>query len=253
MSRRQYLVAGNWKMHGSRQFVEKLLQAINRSADQIPNSVDVVVCPSSIHLALAAQLLEDTEIGLGAQNVSAQPEGAVTGELAASMLPDYGIQYVIVGHSERRQQFDESNTEVAQKFSAVQEQKLTPILCLGETLQQREAGETDKIVLEQLKAVVDLAGIGAIAQAVIAYEPIWAIGTGRTATPEQAQEVHRAIREFLAQLDVNVAENVRILYGGSVKAANANELFAQADIDGGLVGGASLKAEEFISICKSVD
>jgi len=248
---RRKLVAGNWKMHGSRQFVQELLQDIKSGVNAFSDSVDMVVCPTSVHLPLAEGCLRDSNIGLGAQNLYVQEQGAFTGEVSAAMLAEYSVRFVIVGHSERRQLFNESNELVAEKFAVVQAHDMIPILCLGETLGQREQGSTDSVVRAQLDAVLDKVGIGAIASAVIAYEPIWAIGTGQTATPQQAQDVHAKIREHLATLDTGIGATTRILYGGSVNADNAKELFMQQDIDGGLIGGASLKAAEFTSICES--
>lgn len=248
---RRKLVAGNWKMHGSRRFVAETLQAIRDATDSL-DALDKVICPTLVHLALAEDVLRDSALSLGAQNVHFEAEGAFTGEVSAAMLAEYGVRFVIVGHSERRQLFGETDQMVASKFVAVQGQGMVPVLCLGETLQQREQGETRAVVLSQLDAVIGHAGIVAFDQAVIAYEPVWAIGTGRTATPDQAQQVHAAIRQHLASLDQQVAAGCRILYGGSVNADNAGDLFAQPDIDGGLVGGASLKAEEFATICQSV-
>lgn len=248
---RRKLVAGNWKMHGSRRFVAETLQAIRDATDSL-DALEKVICPTLVHLALAEDVLRDSALSLGAQNVHFEAEGAFTGEVSAAMLAEYGVRFVIVGHSERRQLFGETDQMVASKFVAVQGQGMVPVLCLGETLQQREQGETRAVVLSQLDAVIGHAGIVAFDQAVIAYEPVWAIGTGRTATPDQAQQVHAAIRQHLASLDQQVAAGCRILYGGSVNADNAGDLFAQPDIDGGLVGGASLKAEEFATICQSV-
>lgn len=199
-----------------------------------------------------ASSLEKTEIKLGAQNVSHLQKGAYTGEVSALMLKDFGCQYVIVGHSERRALYSENDVRVAEKFVAVQASGMTPILCIGELLQEREANCTEEVIARQLDAVIEMAGIKAFNQAVIAYEPVWAIGTGKTATPEQAQEVHEFIRLRLARHDNEAADNVRILYGGSVKADNAKQLFELADIDGGLIGGASLVAEDFLTICNSV-
>ncbi|MCB1672629.1 MAG: triose-phosphate isomerase [Gammaproteobacteria bacterium] len=247
---RRKLVAGNWKMHGSRHFVEETLRAIVAETEML-ESVDLAVCPTLVHLPLAESLLKGTRISLGAQNVHDQAEGAYTGEVSAPMLAEYAVTFVIVGHSERRQLFSESDKTVADKFMAVQAAGMKPVLCLGESLQQREQGVTSEVVLAQLDAVIDQVGASAFDHAVVAYEPIWAIGTGRTATPEQAQEVHAAIRQHLAGRDREVAERCRILYGGSVNPANADELFAQPDIDGGLVGGASLKAADFASISQS--
>ncbi len=248
---RRKLVAGNWKMHGSRRFVAETLQAIRDATDSL-DALDTVICPTLIHLALAEDVLRDSALSLGAQNVHFEAEGAFTGEVSAAMLAEYDVRFVLVGHSERRQLFGETDPVIARKFVAVQGQGMVPVLCLGETLQQREQGETRVVVLSQLDAVIEHAGIASFDQAVIAYEPVWAIGTGRTATPDQAQQVHAAIRQHLASLDQQVAAGCRILYGGSVNAGNAGDLFAQPDIDGGLVGGASLKAEEFATICQSV-
>lgn len=249
---RRSLVAGNWKMHGSREMVTELLQGLASGIDAGLEGVDVVVCPPSPYLQLSQSLLRNSPVALGAQNAHDQPDGAFTGEVAVSMLTDFGVQFVIAGHSERRQLFGETDLVVARKFAAIQEQGITPVLCLGETLEQREEGSAEAVVAAQLDAVLEHSGIEAMADAVIAYEPVWAIGTGKTASPAQAQQMHRFIREQLAKRDAEVAEQTRILYGGSVNADNARELFAQVDIDGGLVGGASLKADEFITICKSV-
>ena len=244
---RRLLVVGNWKMHGSRAGIDELL--IGLKAQLQPLSVtDIAVCPPSVYIAQVQQALQGTTIACGAQNLSDQPEGAFTGEVSAAMLADTGCQYVIVGHSERRSLYSENDTVVAAKLAAAQQQALTPILCVGESLEQRESGETLAWIEQQLMAVVDQVGIAAFAKAVVAYEPIWAIGTGKTGTPEQAQEVHAHIRQVLAALDTDVAAGIRVLYGGSVKADNAAELFAKADIDGALVGGASLKATEFAAI-----
>jgi len=192
-------------------------------------------------------------VALGAQSLCAEAQGAFTGEVSGTMLRDVGCRYVLVGHSERRQLFGEHDALVARKFMAAQAHGLTPVLCVGETLEEREAGRTGDVVSRQLEAVLAVSGIAAFDRAVVAYEPVWAIGTGRNATPEQAQDVHASIRGQLSALDAIIGGSVRILYGGSVKASNARELFAMADIDGGLVGGASLKAEEFAQICAAAD
>jgi triosephosphate isomerase (TIM) len=243
---RRKLVAGNWKMHGSRADNGRLIEAILAA----PNleSVDCVVCPPFVYLAELARLLRGAAVKLGAQNVAAEAQGAYTGEVSASMLKDVGCQYVIVGHSERRGLYGEDDVLVARKFAAAQSRDLLPILCVGELLADREAGRTHELVGRQLEAVVALTGIGSFAHAVVAYEPVWAIGTGRTASPQQAQDVHAFIRQRLAERDAKIAADLQILYGGSVKAGNARELFLQTDVDGGLIGGASLKAEEFLSI-----
>ena len=245
---RRPLIAGNWKMHGSRAENAELIEALLLGLpDQIP--FDIVVCPPFVYLWEVARLLKASSIGLGAQSVCAEQVGAFTGESSAAMLKDVGCKYVIVGHSERRAIYKEDDALVARKFLATQSQGLIPILCVGETLEERERSQTMQVVSRQLTAVLDLAGVTALRAAVIAYEPVWAIGTGKNATPEQAQEVHAYIRAAIAARDAKIAVDVRILYGGSVKAANARELFAMPDVDGGLVGGASLKADEFLKIC----
>ena len=245
---RKPLVAGNWKMHGSRDSAVALARAV---VERLPEAVacDVVLCPPFVHLTEVARALKDSGVGLGAQDVCAEEQGAFTGEVSAAMLRDAECDHAIVGHSERRALYAEGDTLVARKFMAAQRAGLVPILCVGETLEQREAGETAAVVARQLAAVIEAAGIGAFGRAVVAYEPVWAIGTGRTASPEQAQDVHALIRAQLAAADAAVAAGVRILYGGSVKASNAAELFARPDIDGGLIGGASLDAAQFASIC----
>ncbi len=246
-TKRRPLVAGNWKMHGSRAENTALLDAVLAGVDT--STVDVLVCPPLAYLAEVAWKLQGKPVAVGAQTVCAEAIGAFTGEVSASMLKDVGCRYVLVGHSERRSLFHEDSELVARKFVAAQSQELCPVLCVGETLQQRQAGQTMAVISGQIDAVLQVAGIAAFARAVVAYEPVWAIGTGLTATPEQAQEVHAGIRQSLARHDAAVAAGLRILYGGSVKGANAAELFAMADVDGGLVGGASLKAEEFLKIC----
>jgi len=243
---RRKLVAGNWKMHGSRADNAPLIEAILAA----PNleSLDCVVCPPLVYLTELARMLRGAAVKLGAQNVCAEAQGAYTGEVSAAMLKDVGCHYVIVGHSERRALFGEDDVLVARKFAAAQSRGLLPILCVGELLADREADRTHERVGTQLEAVVALTGIGSFKHAVVAYEPVWAIGTGRTASPQQAQDVHAFIRQRLAQRDAKIAADLQILYGGSVKAGNARELFLQTDVDGGLIGGASLKAEEFLSI-----
>jgi triosephosphate isomerase len=245
---RQPLVAGNWKMHGSRaenaSLVSGLLDLL-----QPGKRAEILLCPPFPYLMETARLLKDSGVALGAQSVCAEAQGAFTGEVSAAMLKDVGCRYVLVGHSERRQLFGESDALVARKFVAAQGQGLVPVLCVGETLDEREGDQTTIVVSRQLEAVLAVTGVQALAKAVIAYEPVWAIGTGRTASPEQAQEVHAMIRAKVAERDGTIGGSVRILYGGSVKASNAQELFAMPDIDGGLVGGASLKADEFARIC----
>jgi len=247
---RRPLIAGNWKMHGSRAENAELIEAMLLGLpDQTP--FDIAVCPPFVYLWEVGRLLKASSIALGAQSVCAEQVGAFTGEASAAMLKDVGCKYVIVGHSERRAIYKEDDALVARKFLAAQSQGLIPILCVGETLEERERSQTTQVVSRQLTAVLDLAGAAALRTAVIAYEPVWAIGTGKNATPEQAQEVHAHIRAAIAARDAKIAADVRILYGGSVKAANARELFAMPDVDGGLIGGASLKADEFLKICAS--
>jgi triosephosphate isomerase len=247
---RRMMVAGNWKMHGSRAESAALAGEIVRSnlGDSGP---EVLVCPPFVYLWEVGRQLRDSNVALGAQDVCAEPVGAHTGEVSAVMLKDVGCTHVIVGHSERRALYGEDDALVARKFVAAQHEGLVPILCVGETLEQREAGQTEEVVRRQLEAVLEVAGVDGFARALLAYEPVWAIGTGKTATPAQAQEVHRFLRARIAEKDANMAACLRILYGGSVKAANAAELFAMPDVDGGLVGGASLNAEEFRRICEA--
>lgn len=242
---RQAIVAGNWKMHGSRAENARLIEAVAAQAAADPVCV---VCPPFVYLYETSRQLRDSAVLLGAQDVCAEAQGAYTGEVSASMLKDVGCTYVIVGHSERRALYCEDDQLVARKFAAAQSKGLIPILCVGEQLADREAGRTHEVVSRQLDAVLQLCGADSFANAVIAYEPVWAIGTGRNATPDQAQDVHAFIRRRIAEQNAKIAAGVRILYGGSVKAGNAAELFAMPDVDGGLIGGASLKAEEFLAI-----
>lgn len=244
------LVAGNWKMNGSLATNQALLQTLVPAVSRI-SGVKCAICAPFPYLAQVQQLLSGSGVAWGAQNMSQFDQGAYTGEVSGSMLVDFGCRYVIVGHSERRTIFGESNQLVAQKYAAALKSGLTPILCVGETLEQRERGTTEDTVGAQLDAVIERSEAGSFAQAVIAYEPVWAIGTGKTATPEEAQSVHAFIRERLAGHDEAVSAKVQVLYGGSVKAQNAGELFAMPDIDGGLIGGASLDAEEFAAILRA--
>ena len=244
---RQPLVAGNWKMNGSLDSITALVEGIKAGLDSV-TTAEMVVCPPFVYIPTVASLIGDASISPGAQDVSDQEAGAHTGEVAPAMLIDVGCKYVIVGHSERRSIYGESDAFTASKFAAARKAGLVPILCVGELLEERELGITEEVVARQLDAVIDLEGVGALADAVIAYEPVWAIGTGKTATPDQAQDVHAFIRGKLAALDSSVADRVRILYGGSMNAANAAELLAMADIDGGLIGGASLKPADFLAI-----
>ena len=247
---RKGLVAANWKMNGSRESNTALLKALVAGLDG-GAAPDVLVCPPAVYLQQAGELLKGSSIMLGAQNMHDQQAGAFTGEISAPMLRNLGCSHVIIGHSERREIFGESDALIADKFAAALANSLSPVLCIGETQAQREAGETEATVLRQLGAVLQQVGADAFAEAVIAYEPVWAIGTGLTATPDQAQEVHGLIRDTLARHNAEVAGAIRVLYGGSVKADNAAELFAQPDIDGALVGGASLVADDFLTICSS--
>lgn len=247
---RRPLVAGNWKMNGSKASIEVLLDGIKAGIAGVEKA-EVAVCPPFVYIPQVAEALRGTSVALGAQNVSNEPSGAFTGEVSAAMLKDVGCEYIIVGHSERRSYYSEDDQLVAKKFAAVCAAGMKPILCVGETLEEREQNVTEAVVARQLDAVIELAGATALLDGVIAYEPVWAIGTGRTATPQQAQDVHAFIRSRIAAVDGAVAQKVRILYGGSVKASNAEELFGQPDIDGGLIGGASLNAEEFLAICKA--
>ncbi len=252
MAKRRPLVAGNWKMNGSRAESAALAMAIKQGIGAT-SQAEVAVCPPFILIPLVAEKLNGSPVVWGGQNLSVHKSGAYTGEVSGPMLKDYACTYVIVGHSERRTFYGDTDALVAEKYGAAQAVGLLPILCVGETLQEREANQTEAVVARQLDAVVNKHGIGSFKNAVIAYEPVWAIGTGKTASPQQAQDVHRFIRERLATKDKSVAENVRILYGGSMKGSNAKELLAQADIDGGLIGGASLQAEEFLTICRAAN
>ncbi len=246
---RRKIVAGNWKLHGSRQFATEL---VGQVAAGLPLAgVELVILPPLPYLGDLVEDFEGTALAFGSQDVSCNEKGAYTGEVSAAMLVDVGARYGLVGHSERRQYHHESSELVARKFAAAVNAGLTPVLCVGETLEQREAGQTEQVIAAQLAPVLDLAGVGAFAGAVVAYEPVWAIGTGRTASPEQAQAVHAFIRGEVAGRDARIADSLPILYGGSVKPGNAAELFAQPDVDGGLVGGASLVAADFLAIARA--
>jgi len=247
---RQPVVAGNWKMHGDRARCAALIDGIVAGIDSA-GPVELVVCPPAVLIPHVASRLAGVRVGLGGQNLSEHAEGAYTGEVSAAMLADAGCGWCIVGHSERRSLYGEDSDTVAAKFDAARGSGLTAIVCVGESLEERENGQTEAVIAAQLDAIVARAGPEALAQAVIAYEPVWAIGTGRTASPEQAQDAHRFIRERLAGWNRQVADGVRILYGGSVKPDNAGALFAGPDIDGGLIGGASLDAGQFMAIAAS--
>ena len=247
---RRTLIAGNWKMNGSLASITELMNGIKSGLSDVTNA-DMAVCPPAVYIPAVNELIGDANIGLGSQNVCDQPSGAFTGELAPSMLKEFNCTYAIIGHSERRSLYGESDELVAKRFAMAVESGLIPLFCIGETLQERESGVTEDVVSRQIDAVIDTQGIEAIGKCVIAYEPVWAIGTGKTASPQQAQAVHAFIRGKLAALNADVAEKVQILYGGSMNAGNAAELLSQPDIDGGLIGGASLKAEDFLAIGKS--
>ncbi len=248
---RRPLVAGNWKMNGTQAEAEELVDGIISGRGSV-SKAEVVVCPPFILIPLVAnKIAGDSGIVCGGQNLDTRAGGAYTGEISGAMLRDYGCTYVIVGHSERRGLYGEDDETVASKFQAAQTAGLTPILCVGELLEERETNRTEAVIGRQLDAVLGRVGIEGFNDAVIAYEPVWAIGTGKTATPEQVQEVHAYIRGKLSGKDRDIADALRILYGGSVKADNASEIFGRPDVDGGLIGGASLKAAEFINICRA--
>jgi triosephosphate isomerase len=258
---RRFLVAGNWKMNGSSEMTADLISGIARRvldaarlSEQKELGYDILVCPPAPYLSQAIDSSESQPIAVGGQNISQFDSGAYTGETSLSMLAEIGCKYVLIGHSERRELFKETNKDVAEKFLACvnHQASIVPVLCIGETLAQRQAGQTEDIIAAQLDAVIDAVGIAGFANAVIAYEPVWAIGTGETASPEQAQEVHAFIRAKLDSLNIEIAQAIRIVYGGSVKPSNADELFAQKDIDGGLIGGASLQVNSFAGICEAV-
>jgi triosephosphate isomerase len=249
---RKPLVAGNWKMNGSLAANQALLDAVLRGTQGVTKAA-CAVCVPFPYLAQAAARLKGTAVLLGAQNVSEHASGAHTGEVSAGMLAEFGCRYVLVGHSERRQIYAETDAQVAAKFVAAQAAGLAPILCVGETLQERESGSTEATVSRQLDAVIAKAGVEALAKAVLAYEPVWAIGTGKTATPEQAQQAHAFLRNRVAASSATVAGGLCMLYGGSVKSSNAAAIFGQPDVDGGLIGGASLVADDFIGIFKAAD
>ncbi|NNF15120.1 MAG: triose-phosphate isomerase [Gammaproteobacteria bacterium] len=245
---RKIIAAGNWKMNGSREMTQTLLSEL-KTGLQAGTNADVLVFPAFGYLQQAVELVKGSVIQVGAQNLSTAEKGAFTGEMSGAMLKDLGCTHVLVGHSERRAMNHETSEVVAEKFAMAQKTGLVPVLCVGETLSEREAGNTKVVVAAQLQAVLDHCGVDSLADSVLAYEPVWAIGTGKTATPEQAQEVHAFLRNTLSALDAKIADSLRILYGGSVKGANASALFAMQDVDGGLVGGASLDSGQFLEIC----
>jgi len=247
---RRSLVVGNWKMNGTRASAELLAKGI--IAGLSSNGAELAVCVPYVYIPGISEVVKGSELALGAQNVADKPSGAYTGEISAAMLSEFNCKYAIVGHSERRSYYGDTNESVAARFCQAQEQGIIPILCVGETLEQREQDQTFNVINTQLDAVINLAGIAAFNNAVIAYEPVWAIGTGKTASDDQAQEVHHYIRQYIAAKDQTVADKIQILYGGSAKPDNAKGLFAMPDIDGGLIGGASLDAESFLKIYHSI-
>lgn len=249
---RQPMIAGNWKMNGSSESIKELITGIKAGMSAV-NKAQVVVCPPAVYIPQVSADVSGSKISVGSQNICDQDKGAFTGEIAGSMLNDLGCAYAIIGHSERRALYGESDALIARRFAAARRNGIKPIFCIGETLEEREQGITNDVCSRQIDAVIALEGVEALADGVIAYEPVWAIGTGKTASPEQAQEVHAFIRDKIRKLNANVADKVQILYGGSMNAGNAAELLAQPDIDGGLIGGASLKAEDFLAICTAAE
>ncbi len=247
---RHPIVAGNWKMNGSRDMAADLIAAILSGLGK-ETVADVVICPPFVLISTVSELLAKSALKCGGQDLDVNSPGAYTGAVAAEMLQELDCHYCIVGHSERRSIYGESDDLVAAKFARTQQCGMTPILCIGESLNERDSGQMEAVLKRQLDAVIGLCGIESFAESVVAYEPVWAIGTGKTASPRQAQQVHVFVRNRLSELDAVVARNLRILYGGSVKADNAGELFNQPDVDGGLVGGASLNASEFVAICRA--
>ena len=250
---RRSLIAGNWKMNGSVAMTDGLLTGLKKGIVQSIPDVDIVVCPPFLYIPLAVQMLIGSTIRVGAQNLDIHGSGAYTGEIAAEMLKEQHCGYVIVGHSERRALYGESSDLVAEKVRVAVAAELKPIVCVGETLEERERGDTGRVVREQLMSVLDLNGVDIFPFAIVAYEPVWAIGTGRIASPDQAQEVHALIRETIADLNPIVADHTRLLYGGSVKPDNAQGILSSPDIDGGLIGGAALVASDFLAICGSME
>ena len=249
---RQPMVAGNWKMNGSSDSVKELIAGIKAGMASV-NKAEVVVCPPAVYIPVVSGASDGSAIKVGSQNICDADKGAFTGEISGEMLKDIGCEYAIIGHSERRALYAESDELVAKRFAAARRHGIKPLFCIGETLEERESGITNDVCSRQIDAVIALEGVEALADGVIAYEPVWAIGTGKTASPEQAQEVHAFIRGKIAALNADVADGLRILYGGSMNPANAKELIGQPDIDGGLIGGASLKPEDFLAICTAAN
>lgn len=249
---RQVMVAGNWKMNGSSDSVKELMAGIKAGMASVTKA-EVVVCPPAVYISRVSDAADGTAVKVGSQNICDEDKGAFTGELSGEMLKDVGCEYAIIGHSERRALYGETDELVARRFAAARRNGIKPLFCIGETLAERESGVTNDVCARQIDAVIALEGVAALADGVIAYEPVWAIGTGKVATPEQAQEVHAFIRAKIANLSADVAAGLRILYGGSMNPGNAAELIGQPDIDGGLIGGASLKAEDFLAICMAAE
>jgi len=243
---RQKMVAGNWKMNGTTNSVRELISGIKAGLDG--PSCEVVVCPPFVYLPVVAAEIAGSAIKLSAQNMCDKDAGAFTGEISGPMLKDIGCEYVILAHSERRAMFGETDEVAARKYAAALNNNLKPIFCIGETLGEREQDITEDVIARQIDAIINTEGVASLANAILAYEPVWAIGTGKTATPDQAQSVHAFIRNRIANLDAGIADSLRILYGGSMNPGNAADLIAQPDIDGGLIGGASLKADDFLAI-----
>ena len=246
---RKTIIAGNWKMNASKDSVKSLIGGILSGMEGV-NS-EVLVCVPFPYLSQVELLIEGSNLKLGAQNININASGAFTGEISADMIKDFGAKHVIVGHSERRSLYGETSSVVAKKTKAALDAGMTPLLCVGESLEHRNSGKTEAVVEEQINAVIELLGIDSFHNIIVAYEPVWAIGTGMTATPEQAQAVHLFIRNLLGESSENIAQKTPILYGGSMNAGNAVELISCPDIDGGLIGGAALKAEDFLQICKA--
>jgi len=249
---RKKIIAGNWKMHGNRAEVRTLITELKQGVTAFPK-IEMIVFPSFVFLSEVQALLQNSAIFLGAQNIYPAKSGAFTGEISTEMLVETGCKYVLVGHSERRSILREPLDFIAKKFKAVLQAGMCPVLCVGETQEEREKNMTEKVIDHQLQTVMDFCGLDAFREVIIAYEPVWAIGTGLTATPEQAQQVHQFIRTLFAKQDVELAQNLSLLYGGSVKADNAASLFAMPDVDGALVGGASLIAKDFLAIAKAAE
>jgi triosephosphate isomerase (TIM) len=247
---RKILIAGNWKMNGSVSMVNELITGVVAGANNLSN-VETAVCPPYLYIPMVSEATKDSNVAVGSQNISTESSGAFTGEISTDMVKDFSCKYSIIGHSERRTLYNESDDLVAEKFKVVKASGLIPIFCIGETLEEREADKTESVVARQLDAVSNLNGNDAFSGCVIAYEPVWAIGTGKTASPEQAQSVHAFIRQHISQLNAENADKVQILYGGSMNPGNAKDLLSQKDIDGGLIGGASLKSDDFMAICQA--